>query len=423
MTRVSTSICVLAWFALAATPVLAADIGANLRGGGFASRIDGENAAQGFLNGRATIESDIGGGVEFEGHIFGTARVLSDPADALIPDRVGHGQYRAFDLLTDNGSGKDGQVLAFVDRFVFRKSFGDVDVSIGRQAVTFGKAYFWNPLDVFRPFAAEQVNRDYKAGVDAVRLDWELDSFSGITVVSVLGQEVDPLGAPIGRDREANADTYGSALIGRYATYVDGWDIALQGGKVYGGLQIGAAAVGEISVVQVRLEGAYFDARRVPQGPALTVRDSVRQLFTDHFQAVFGAGYRWPNTLQIDGEYFYNGAGVPDDQLAGLFRVAVGASQQINRHLVGLRSSYEITPILIGNLTAIHGVSDDSGLVQGQLVWSLSDETDFLFTGSAGYGRQPLAGPLTFPRSLTRIPQSEFGALRGALAVELRTYF
>ncbi len=401
----------------------AADIGANLRGGGFASRIDKENSAQGFLNGRATVEAEFWDGASFEGHLFGTARILSDPADALIPERVGHGQYRALDLLTDNGSGNDGQFLAFVDRFVVKKSFGDVDVSVGRQAVTFGKAYFWNPLDVFRPFAAEQVNRDYKAGVDAVRLDWELDSFSGLTFVSVFGREVDPLGAPVDRDRELGADTYGSALIGRYTAYLNGWDVAVQGGKVYGGLQAGGAAVGEIGVVQVRVEGTYFDAIRVPDGPPLTVQDSIRQLFTDHWQAVVGAGYRWPNTLQLDAEYFYNGAGAPDDQLVGLFRVAVGASQQINRHLVGIRSSYDITPILIGSLTGIHGISDDSGLVQAQLVWSLSDETDLLFTGSAGYGRQPLPGPLAFPRALTRLPQSEFGALRGALAVELRSYF
>ncbi len=412
--------CACFWIAAEAA---AADIGANLRGGGFASRVDGENSAQGFLNGRATLETEISKGLEFEGHIFGTARILSDPVDGLIPERVGNGQYRAIDLLTDNGSGNDAQFLAFVDRFVFRKSFGDIDLSIGRQAVTFGKAYFWNPLDVFRPFAAEQFNRDYKAGVDAVRLDWELDTFSGITLVSVFGREVDPLGAALGRDKEAGADTYGSALIGRYTAYVDGWDVAVQGGKVYGGLQIGGAAVGEIGVVQVRFEGAYFDAIRVPDGPPLTTQDSIRQLFTDHWQAVVGAGYRWPNSLQIDGEYFYNGAGAPDDQLTGLFRVAVGASRQINRHQFGIRGSYEITPIIISNLSAIHGISDDSGLIQAQIVWSLTDETDFLFTGSAGYGRQPLEGPLTFPRSLTRIPQSEFGALRGAIAAELRTYF
>lgn len=427
MTRADKSIFVfvaaVAFFVGASFDLARADIGASLRGGGFASRIDKENSAVGFLNGRVTYEADFWDGATFEGHIFGTARILSDPADALIPERVGNGQYRAFDLLTDNGSGNDAQFVAFLDRFVVQKSFGDMDVAIGRQAITFGKAYFWNPLDVFRPFSAEQVNRDYKAGVDAVRVDWQLDSFSGLTLVSVFGREVDPLGEPLGRDREIGADTYGSALIGRYTAYLNGWDVALQGGKVYGGVQIGAAAVGEIGVVQVRAEGAYFDAMRVPDGPPLTTQDSIRQLFTDHWQAVVGAGYRWANSFQIDGEYFYNGAGAPDNQLVGLFRVAVGAAPQTNRHLVGIRATYEFTPIVLGSLSAIHGVSDDSGIVQTQLVWSLSDETDFIFTGSAGYGRQPLPGVLAFPRSLTRLPQSEYGALRGAVSVELRSYF
>ncbi len=399
------------------------ELGANVRAGGLAVRVDGENSGAGFFNGRGTVKTELGGGVDFEGHVFGTVRYLTNEADALIPEREGHGQYRAIDLLLDNDTGTSWQALTFIDRLSLGRSFGPVDLTLGRQAVTFGKAYFWNPLDVFRPFSAEQINRDYKAGVDAVRLDWELNAFSGITLVSVLGSEVDILGRPFGDDREARVDTYGSALVARYTSHISGWDLAVQAGKIYGGTHGGAAVVGDLGPIQVRAEGAYFDAIDRPAGVLSSAKEATRSLFTDYWQAAIGAGYRWPNSLQIDGEYYYNGAGSPEDQLTGLFRTAIGASRQTNTHLSGVRTSYEITPILVASLVSIHGFSDDSGLVQSQLVWSLNDETDFLLTGSAGYGRRPAAGAASFPRALTRVPGSEFGAGRGAVLVEVRSFF
>ena len=68
------------------------------------------------------------------------------------------------------------------------------DVTVGRQAITFGKAYFWNPLDEFLPFDARQIDRDYKAGVDAVRVDIPTSPFSGVNVVVAPGRSSTPRG-------------------------------------------------------------------------------------------------------------------------------------------------------------------------------------------------------------------------------------
>ena len=48
-------------------------------------------------------------------------------------------------------------------------AFRFAGLTIGRQAVSFGKAHFWNPLDVFLAFDPFQFDRDYKPGVDAQR--------------------------------------------------------------------------------------------------------------------------------------------------------------------------------------------------------------------------------------------------------------
>ena len=67
----------------------------------------------------------------------------------------------------------------------------------------------------------------------------------------------------------------------------------------------------------------------------------------DSFLGVFGLGHRFENSLSLDFEYFYNGAGDPGHLDAALVRSQFGSSLQLSRHLIGLVGSYELTPLTI----------------------------------------------------------------------------
>ena len=61
-------------------------------------------------------------------------------------------------------------------------------VTLGRQAIGWGVAYFWPTLDLFSPFSPERIDRDYKSGVDAVRATIALSAYSELQLVgAVLG--------------------------------------------------------------------------------------------------------------------------------------------------------------------------------------------------------------------------------------------
>ena len=55
---------------------------------------------------------------------------------------------------------------------------------MGRQPITWGVNYFWPVLDLFGPFSPAAVDRDYKPGVDAVRLNLPVGDFSEIEMVT-----------------------------------------------------------------------------------------------------------------------------------------------------------------------------------------------------------------------------------------------
>lgn len=323
-------------------------------------------------------------------------------------------RYRMLDASWDVlEKDKSLATLAF-DRFNAKTSFGWGDITVGRQAITFGKTYFWNPLDVFYPLDANQFDRDYKPGVDAVKVDIPLGLYSGLTFVGAAGPKV-KLGTDTGvGNNPRDASWYGSALMGRFFADAGGWDISLQGGKVFGGWQVGAGIVGDIGPVQVRGEFAQFMALSSDPLPPPLQGDLVE----DSFQAVIGLGHRFENSLSLDFEYFYNGAGDPDDLNAALVRMSYGSSLQMSRHLAGLAARYEFSPLVVGEMGAIVSLSDGSCQLQPLVAVSLTNEMDLLVGATFNIGRQPESYS-----GATADIKSEFGTYPTVFFAEWKYYF
>ena len=60
-------------------------------------------------------------------------------------------------------------VLQNLDRLNIQLQFDQGDLTIGRQAITFGSARIINPTDVFLPYNVTALNTEYRIGVDAIR--------------------------------------------------------------------------------------------------------------------------------------------------------------------------------------------------------------------------------------------------------------
>jgi len=323
-------------------------------------------------------------------------------------------RYLVLNAAWDWADENDIQARLWLDRCNFKIVLPFADVTVGRQAITFGKAYFWNPLDVFLAFDPRQFDRDYKAGVDALRIDIPLGDFSGVNLVGVLGRKLSVYGSY--RDEGAfNASWYGSAIVARAYTNLLEWDLAVQGGKVYGGYQVGGAASGEIGEIAIRLEAAYLFAVDSDELPFPLSGKEVE----DNFTGVIGLGHRFENTLHIEMEYLYNGAGDPDKLEAALVRMLAGGSYHMGEHLLGVVATYEILPILNGSLAWIFSISDLSSLIQPGLALSVSDEAEFLFGAMIGLGARPV------PSGIAGFPQleSEFGTYPNIYYMEFKFYF
>ncbi|MBN1104634.1 MAG: hypothetical protein JXL84_14550 [Deltaproteobacteria bacterium] len=357
-------------------------------------------------------------GLSYEVHLVQALTYFSGPrktpGNGGITIAGGKTRYRAMDEASEWWSGEHTRALLWMDRCNVKVALAGMDITLGRQAVTFGKAHFWNPLDVYLPFDPNQFDRDYKAGVDALRVDIPLTSFSGITMVGVLGRELDASGNYLEDNGTLDANWYGSSLLGRYFTNVAGWDLAFQAGKVYGGYQFGGGVVGEIEGVELRGEAALFRASESPPLPMPFAGD----VFEDTLTVVFGLGRRFENSLILEAEYLYNGGGESHAFNTAASRLAWGAVRHLGKHLAGILASYEFTRLLTGQFTSIYSLSDDSLELQPTLTLSVSDNSELLAGLSLNFGRRPAWDP-----SGIGDIRSEFGSYPHSIFVEFKVYF
>ena len=322
-------------------------------------------------------------------------------------------RYRSWDTTYEYIDEKYTSGTAWMDRFNIKLHLDAFDLTIGRQAITFGKAYFWNPLDVYLPFDPAQFDRDYKPGVDAVRLDVPLGDFSGLTFTYVLGREV-YFGQYVKSEPSLDTSWYGSSVLARYYTNISGWDLALQGGKIYGGYQLGFGLVGEIATIQVRAEAAQFWARDSRQLPWPYTID----LYENQFSGVIGLGRRFENSLDLEFEFLYNDGGEDNNLGIGLVRQQAGAVLHAGRYLAGLTATYEFTPLIVGRMAFIHSFTDSSSQIQPSVTWSVGDNSELLLAATVNIGDRPTYDPF---RGIQ--VHSEFGNYPDYLFAEFKYYF
>lgn len=343
----------------------------------------------------------------------------SSGAFSLVP---GVTRFRALDATwTPDSSGKL-TATTLLDRFAVKFSPEWGDITIGRQAITFGKAFFWNPLDVFLAFDPLQFDREYKPGVDALRVDIPLGDFSGITLVGALGREITPTGSYLTGNKAFDADWYGSAALARFFTLYENFDLSLQAGKIYGGYQVGGGASGEVMEwLELRIEAACFramDSLGIYASPLHLPASYLGPLVEDHATAVLGIGHRFESTLHVQMEYLFNGQGEPDRLSLGLVRVSHGQSYHMGRHVLGVTASYEVLPIVTGQLAAIASLDARSAQIQPSVTWSASDNIEVIGGAIVSLGERPVGTSPLVPGL-----QSEFGTFPDFYFLEVKAYF
>jgi hypothetical protein len=277
-----------------------------------------------------------------------------------------------------------------LDRVNVALSHGAWSLRVGRQAISWGTTLFLTPADPFAPFDPADPFREYRRGVDAVRVQWYPGPQSLVDVV------VRPASTP-----------YGSTLTAlvRGMTTVHGWELSAWGGTVHDAAAAAAGLTRSVGASALRAEVVM----RRDSSDAVVLRGTVG---LDRRVTLAGRDLYGVIEYQHDG---FGAARAGQLAAVGLSRPAQRAELQVlGRDEAAAQLTYQIHPLLRLDLRASWNLRDGSGLVAPAAELSLSDEVTA--RGGLFLGVGP-AGPIP------ALPGSEYGPLPAGAYVAVSGFF
>lgn len=249
-----------------------------------------------------------------------------------------------------------------LDRLSLRLFLGPVDLSLGRQAVTWGVANLFPVSDLWTTFSPFDLDTSQKRGIDAVRATTGIGSLVELDFIVA--------------DRGTVEDLSGGV---RSTFFLKNADIYVAFAKTYEELALMAGISAEVSTLKLRAEAVgIFD-----------LDDNELQL-----PRVTG-GVDWfvnPDVM-LSMEYHFNGVGAekPEDYLSHAFQseeLARGETYLLGQHYLGGLISYKAHDLVMMALSYMTNLSEPSSLIIWNVNYSLAASVDLGVGGFHGVGPQ-----------------------------------
>lgn len=266
----------------------------------------------------------------------------------------------------------------------------DVELTLGRQTISWATTLLLTPADPFAPFTPEEPFRDYRPGVDAFRARVFLGPFSDMDLV------VRPVDTVEGTTLTA---------LGRLHTVVSGWELSTWAGVLH---DDGAAAIGVTGTFAGAAARAEGTVRHMDESAVLRLTVGVDRSFP-----VAGRDLYLVAEYQRDGLGAASASAIPDVLASAPF--GRGELQVVGRHTATLQASYQPDALWTATLLLLSNLGDPSLLLAPTVSFSVSDEATATAGVFLGVGDE-LAVDGT-------LPGSEYGPVPAFAYVALAAFF
>lgn len=267
-------------------------------------------------------------------------------------------------------------------------------IKIGRQAITWGNGFIFNPFDLFNPFPPTAIDRDYKVGDDMINVQASIPKIGDLQGLYVARR--DPDTDSVASDQASRA--------GKLHVAVGTTEFEFMGAKHFEDYVVGASARGYIGDAAWRLDGTW------------TFLDDDDD---DYLSLMANMDYSWVwfnKNFYGFIEYYFNGLGKDNYQDALLDpviaeRLARGELFALGHHYLSGHLQLELHPLFKVFFTAINNVKDPSGILQPYATWDITQNLQLTGGLSVSYGAKDTEyGGFTLPGSdiRTRSPDSAY---------------
>ncbi len=309
--------------------------------------------------------------------------------------------YRLSQLDWPLARGGDGFTARHeIDRFFAALHFSRTEVVIGRQAIGMGRGVVFDVLDLFAPFSPLDIDREWRVGVDAARVEVSTSDTTSVEVIGVFGESWDE-----------------SALLARMRGYAGALDGELVVGRRRRDTLVGASFSATLVGAEMHAELALFATPDDHPGRGLGGRNEriLKGLFGGSYTFDVGSG------LTLLGEYLYSGFGVRGDgeltadllEPAFRERLLFGDTQILRQHSLVLQLRYATAHSFSWNLLVLQSPVDGSGVFAPSLLWDVAENVSLLGIGYLAWGDETDNGRVF----------SEYGGTADSLFLQLAVYY
>ncbi|MCF7823909.1 MAG: hypothetical protein K9N35_07015 [Candidatus Marinimicrobia bacterium] len=325
----------------------------------------------------------------------------------------GKTNWNVFDFIP--GYESSGMTMSFdlpdtllLDNMYMKLSFPILDLTLGRQQISPGVGYAWNPTDIYNTKSLMDPSYE-QTGVNAIRALLQLGDRSSFN--AIISTDENPgntikqlqLKSGIGRfDVSLSAAKFGWKTARAYAYNYDELDQrTLLGGSI----------VGEIAGLGLWGEFGYNEVDYVDD-PIFWAASFVYpgQMPDSFSEYLIGVDHTFDNSLYTLCEYFHNGYGVAKKNevfLSDYLYTLAGESHSLMQDYGFLYLMHPTFDYVSLSTLAIANFNDKSGTIAPQLDWNAFEDTDISVQVSWSWGTD----------------DTEFGIQDWGLRLRLRSNF
>jgi hypothetical protein len=244
--------------------------------------------------------------------------------------------------------GKNNLLNSQIDRLYAEYINGNLELTLGRQRINWGRSLVWNPNDIFNAYSYYDFDYSEKPGADALRAIYYTGTAGKFELVSKMDS--------------ANNLTVG--VLSKFNKW--GYDIQILAGYVNGeDFVIGTGWEGNIKQFSLRGEVSYYY-------PEKSFTDT-----TGVWLATIGTDFSFDNSLMIQAEFLYN----DKKSLTSLTQLIAAPnnskSLSISEYNFFVNVNYPVTPILSAYLAAMYYTDQNGYFLMPGFDLSLSNNLNF----------------------------------------------
>jgi hypothetical protein len=272
-----------------------------------------------------------------------------------------------YDLNAEFWSRKRTLGLGEIDRLYIDYLGDQFEFTLGRQRAAWGTSLVWNVIDLFNPMSFLDFDYEARPGMDAVRLQYFASELSKLDMVVKAGK-----------------NKYERGYAGLFSVNYWDYDFYILAAFHNNRKTFGGAWAGDIKGGGFRGEFKISDPPS--RGPQTNYPVPFSQLFggnlTEYddpvFSGVLSGDYTFTNSFYIHTEMLYNSNGKKNN--AGLFWQQINEASMLSpaRWSLFQEFSYDITPLIKGDIFAIYNPDDHSSLTAPSVKWSLMTDLELM---------------------------------------------